>query len=296
MKSVASICLLLLCVSALPAQQMMTPAKEAPIHTYTAKDSDVYCAGYISNQPPLQQLYVLAGEEGGLKQAYSDRDTIYLSRGSGSVVNPGGEYIMVRKAIDPVRVDVFEGQTKMMQGLGQVYAEVGRIKVDRVGEYVATATVMRTCGELTAGDIAVPLAARPMPTAPSGTFDRFAPPSGKVEGVIVTGKEYESTLGAGRTIYLNVGANQGVTVGQAFRVIRSYSSAASDPNRRQLENTPTHLGGMRQAYKLNKSQKVVMPRDILGEIVILSVTEKTATALITMSSAEIFPGDGVEAK
>ena len=53
---------------------------------------------------------------------------------------------------------------------------------------------------------------------------------------------------------------------------------------------------MRQNYKLSKEQRAIMPREILGELVILSVHGKSATALITMSGAEMFPGDQVEMK
>jgi hypothetical protein len=127
-------------------------------------------------------------------------------------------------------------------------------------------------------------------------FDRFAPPSGKNEGIIAVGKEFAATLGAGDVAYLNIGVPQGVEVGQSYRIYRTYTTAAKDPNRKYLENTPQILAGERQSYKLTKEQKAILPRDIVGEMVILSVNGKSSTALIMMSSGEIFPGDQVEMK
>ena len=58
---------------------------------------DIYCAGFIADKPVISGLFVVTGEEGGLKQLYSTRDTIFLSHGAGYIVNeqraslePGG--------------------------------------------------------------------------------------------------------------------------------------------------------------------------------------------------------------
>jgi hypothetical protein len=298
MRQVASVAALLLCFSGIVFAQAVatTEVKMAPLRTYTPKDADVYCAGFITDKPPIEGLFVVAGQEGGIIQMFSDRDTIYLSRGAGYIVNPGGEYILMRKLVDPSRVEIFEGQNKMLKDLGQVFAEVGRLKVNLIHQYVVTATITGVCSEIQAGDIAVPLNKRPKPEAPVGTFDRFAPATGKNEGVIAAAKEFSATLGAGDVAYLNIGAPQGVEVGQSYRIYRTYDTAARDPNRKYLENTPQMLAGMRQSYKLTKEQRAIMPRDIVGEMVILSVNGKSASGLITMASGEVFPGDQVEMK
>jgi len=271
--------------------------KAKPIRMYTPKEADVYCAGFIADKPPISDLYVITGAEGGLQEIFTPRDTVYLSRGTGYIVRPGGEYMLLRKILDPqYRMEMFAGQNTLLKGLGQVYSEVGRIRVDIVRPNVATAKVIAACGEIFPGDIAVPLNLKPTPAAPTGVYDRFAPVSGKNEGLIATGKEFEGTLGAGKTVYLSIGADKGVEVGQQYRIFRTFATASGDPNRAYLDQTPTELFKMRQNYKLSKEQRDIMPRDILGELVILSVQGKSATALITMSGVEIFPGDQVELK
>src|SRR5437868_187599 len=127
MKYVSSFCVVVLCLSGVAWSQVQpTPMQPAPmmgskdmmVLTHTPTESDVYCAGYMSDIPPLEALHVLAGAEGGLKQVFSDRDTVYLSRGAGTVVNPGGEYILVRPIRDPTRVELFEGQFVIMKSMG----------------------------------------------------------------------------------------------------------------------------------------------------------------------------------
>src|SRR5438552_263432 len=69
-----------------------TQVAKRPPQVYTPSESEIYCAGFITDKPPIKGLFVVAGEEGGLKQLFTDRDTVFLSRGAGFIVNPGGEY------------------------------------------------------------------------------------------------------------------------------------------------------------------------------------------------------------
>ncbi len=43
------------------------------------------------------------------------------------------------------------------------------------------------------------------------------------------GKDFDSQLGTGHKIYINVGANQGVKIGDYFRAVRSYDADLNDP-------------------------------------------------------------------
>src|SRR5439155_522062 len=48
-------------------------------------------------------------------------------------------------------------------------------------------------------------------------------------GRIVLGKDFDSELGTGKKVYINVGANQGIKVGDYFRAVRSYTADLNDP-------------------------------------------------------------------
>lgn len=271
------------------AQTTAAPAWHQP------KYSDIYCAGFIAEKPLEHGLFVVTGEDRGLKQIYSDRDTIFLSRGAGTIVNPGGEYMLLRASTDPLRVEFFKGQHQMLRSLGTMYKEVGRIKVHIVHEKTATANVMNSCMEIQAGDIAIPFNQKPIPKVQASSFDRFAPPSGKNEGLIVTGKEFLNTLGTGDKVYLNIGANKGVEVGQTYRVYRTFLPGVKDPAMTN-NSVAEFVGAERMNYKLNDYQKRALPRDVIGELVILWVEGRTATGYITMATTEIYSGDQVELK
>ena len=275
-----------------PAKAPMAPTPAVATHTPTY--ADVYCAGFVTNQPVQSGLYVVTGDEGGLKHIFSDRDTIYLSRGAGYIVNPGGEYMLIRAVKDTIKYEVFAGQHEMLKRLGKTYAEVGRIKVNIVHQETAVAEVEYACREIQPGDVAIPFNQKPMPQFQVGIFDRFAPPSGKNPGVLVTGKEFQQVMGAGNVVYLSMDASSGVSAGQTYRIFRTYASSAKNANRRNMENVPTHMNGMRQSYHLTPEQKKTLPRDILGQLVILWAEGRSAVGLITMAGAEIFAGDEVE--
>ena len=56
----------------------------------------------------------------------------------------------------------------------------------------------------------------------------------KLTGRIVLGKDFDTMLGTGMKLYLNVGANQGVKVGDYFRVVRSYTADVARSGRLAL--------------------------------------------------------------
>jgi hypothetical protein len=92
-------------------------------------------------------------------------------------------------------------------------------------------------------------------------FDRFAPPNGKLSGRIVLGKDFDSELGTGMKLYMNVGSNQGVKVGDYFRVVRTYAASLHDPidslsfDARTSEDTqkPEHSRGRSAAPRGRRS-------------------------------------------
>ena len=55
----------------------------------------------------------------------------------------------------------------------------------------------------------------------------LAPSNGKLSGRIVLGKDFDGVLGTGMKLYMNLGSNQGVKVGDYFRVVRSYTATSA---------------------------------------------------------------------
>jgi phosphosulfolactate phosphohydrolase-like enzyme len=125
---------------------------------------------------------------------------------------------------------------------------------------------------------------------PVEAFDRFAPASGKSMAMVVTGKEFHISMGTNDIAYVNLGAAQGVTVGDYFRVFR-YSG------------TETELAyqGRRNAFKVygfgaapTKYKWDTVPRQVIGEGVVLRTAPNASTVLLTFTLSEIYAGDYVE--
>ena len=137
-------------------------------------------------------------------------------------------------------------------------------------------------------------------------FDRFLPSTaGKLSGRIVLGKDFDTQLGTGNKVYLNVGANQGVKIGDYFRAVRSYESdlnnpvdslsfkaaIAEDTQMKSPSIDPTMLSPRTKGPVIHVRD---LPRRAVGEIVILGVTNTTATGMIVFSLEDVHAGDDVE--
>lgn len=256
-------------------------------------ESDIYCAGFFAPRSLEADMTVLGSEDGGFKNEFADRDFVYLSKGKATA--PGGQYMLVRPVKDINPKESFPGQRQFVQRLGTLYAEIARIQVRVVQEGSAAAEVMHACEPVVAGDLAIPLAARPAPPYHSPkVVERFAPSSGKSTGVVVLAKEFRQILGDGQIVYLNVGKKQGAEVGSYLRVFRSYLSMDRDVFQQMNREYLTEVMGQRLGRKLTRSERASLPRTVLGEVLLLSVGEDSSTGIITFSREEISPGDELE--
>ena len=137
-----------------------------------------------------------------------------------------------------------------------------------------------------------------------GHFDRFAPANGKLSGRIVLGKDFDLVLGTGMKLYLNMGANQGVKVGDYFRVVRSYTATLRDPvDSLSFKTWTSEDTQMRpptfEANRLTKTKGADihvadLPRRAVGEVVVLNVTPTSSSAMVVFALEDVYAGDTVE--
>jgi hypothetical protein len=125
---------------------------------------------------------------------------------------------------------------------------------------------------------------------PAESFDRFAPASGKAKAMIVTTRGYGQLAASGNVVYVNLGGDQGVKVGDYFRVFRFQGN--SHENAYQTPRVAYQIFGFGSAPRAYTAEE--LPRDILGEGVVLRVSKNAATVLITFSTAQMYAGDYVE--
>jgi len=293
--------LMLAIATAVAAQQEPAPQASAPevkltnivgARQQSPTYSDVYCAGFIAQHPPQRVGYVAGGWDTPHQVRYADGEYVYIE---GSGLSLGTQYALIRQERDLNRYEAFRGQYAQLRQLGRPYADVGRVRVVAIHNNIAITQVEFNCTDIMDGDAAIPFAERQIPTLRAKiNFDRFAPPNGKLTGQIVMAKGFDTMAGMGQKVYLNVGANQGVKVGDYFRAVRTYDSYGRD----EVDN----LSFKASYYDDNQVPPSVFPntrlrefpRISLGEMVVLSVTPTSSTAMITLSLEDIHLGDGVE--
>jgi hypothetical protein len=264
--------------------------------------ADVYCSGFISKNLVPDANYISGGVQTPHTSKYVKGDIVYLA---GHGYDAGQQYEIVRELRDPNKFEMYPGQQKLVHSTGQPYAELGRVKILDARQRNAIALVEYACDTILPGDVAIPFAEKPSVTfhAPE-KFDRFAPASGKLMGRIVLAKDFDGILGTGAKVYMNVGANQGVKVGDYFRAVRSYTADEQDPvdslsfkatigedNQKKPPVWGKHLWDRGTGPAINIGD---MPRRAVGQVVIIGVTPTTATGMVTFALEDVHVGDGVE--
>ena len=217
----------------------------------------------------------------------------------------GAEYEIIRALRDIDEYEMFPGQRKLLKSTGQPYEEVGRVRIIDTRSKAAIAHIEYACDPINPGDTAIPFAEKTMVAFhPPLRFDRFLPTGSKVSGRIVMGRDFDSELGTGQKVYMNLGANQGVKVGDYFRAVRSYEADLKDPvDSLSFKAAISEDTQMKQPsfdpQMFTKSNGPVihvrdLPRRAVGEIVVIGTTPTTATGMIVFAMEDVHAGDGVE--
>lgn len=253
---------------------------------YTA----VNCSGFVSDNVP-SDIRLISGEQSNLKITFAHGDYVYINRGSDKGVQVGDRFSVVRPDKDPVDVPWFKWQHKLIKAMGQIYTDAGQVRVVNVHPNVSIAQVSFSCGYMQRGDIVRPYVDRPSPPyKEASTFDHFAPVSGKRVAMVVAAVDYSQLFGKNSTVYVNLGSNQSVRVGDYFRIFRYQGTMAEIAP--QEKNYQYELYGFGSAHA--KYTWKDLPREILGEGIVINVGPNASTLLITYSSLEVYAGDYVE--
>ena len=274
-----------------PVERVQTP-------TY----ADIYCAGFISKQTLPDANYIAGGLHTPTTTKFTRGDLVYLQ---GTGYTAGAEFEIVRALRDVNEYEMYPGEKKVLKATGQPYEEVGRVKIVDTRSKAAIAQIEYACDGVNPGDTAIPFAEKPMISFRTPVhFDRFLPVSNKLSGRVVMGKDFDSVLGTGHKVYINLGANQGVKVGDYFRAVRSYEEDLMDPvdslsfKAAIAEDTQKKTPSV-DPHMFTKSNGPVihvrdLPRRAVGEIVVIGVTPTTATGMVVFALEDIHAGDGVE--
>jgi hypothetical protein len=92
------------------------------------------------------------------------------------------------------------------------------------------------------------------------------------------------------SVYVNLGTRQGVKVGDYFRIFRYQGTRSGTiPSTRDYQDRLYGYGSNPKHYSWND-----LPREVLGEGIVLNAGQNAATVLVTASRSEIYSGDYAE--
>jgi hypothetical protein len=271
-----------------PQDAVAVAARTQPEYT------DVYCSGFVSDARVPDEIRVISGEQSDYKIIFGHPEYVYLSRGEDRGVKVGDRYTIVRPERDPGN-EWFQGQNKLSKAAGTLYRDAGQVRVVNVQPKVSIAQITFSCGGggwMQRGDIARPFEERPTPPYKDpGPFDHFAPVSGKPVGNVISSLEYFQELGRGNIAYVNLGASRGVKVGDYLRLFR-YQGNTTEWASQKLKGYQYKVYGFGRtptAYQWKD-----LPREVLGEGIVLNVSRNAAAVLITYSTVPMYTGDYAE--
>ena len=283
----AKLCLVLLLGAGISAAQR----SEAVVKANQPDVTQINCAGFFTDQKVGGDVHIISGEQSVIKLTFSGGDYVHINHGMNQGVREGDLFSVTRPEYDANRVSWFKWQPKLLKAMGQSYVDLGQLKVVKVQAKTAIAQITFSCEPMQRGDIVLPYQPRPVgPFKDASKFDHFAPVSGKPVAMVVAAKDWAQSVGQRDTIYVNLGTAQGVKLGDYYRIFR-YQGSRSEiaPVEKDYQYKIFGFGSAPQRYEWND-----LPREILGEGIVLSVGRNSSTVLVTYSSSEVYAGDYVE--
>jgi hypothetical protein len=236
----------------------MVPSAGGDVLYPAIEETALQCAHYINDGREDESLHVVGTEDGATKNAFADRDILYLSKGSNAGVKPGDVYSLHHASYDVKHPD-------SGRGIGTKVDTTGWGRVILVQENTATLVVEQACADIHVGDYLRPFERLNVPLIPRhAPPDRLTPSTGKVVGAVVDIEHDAAIAGERQLVSINLGTANGIAPGNLLTVYKV-----------MYPSVPT-------------------PRNVIGELAVVTVRERTATARVIYSRDAIMAGDRAE--
>jgi hypothetical protein len=301
-----------------PTPTVTLPQAKGP--ALVAGQTDLYCAGFIQYAPAPINPEIVGGEQEQEQRTYSLGDYVFINAGSQQGIHVGQEFAIVRP-----RGQMTSRFTVKKGWLGVYMQELGRLQVINVKDRVSVAQITNSCDTILLGDLLRETNSRVAPDQRAEiALDRFADPTGKQKGRIVLAREGREMVTTRQVVYIDLGAEDNIKAGDYFTIYRPVGTGnitrvaneeiarsqsggfESDRFRggkfsNQSQRTKDYTNTPGLFFKNEpvttheiKRHRPSVPRKVVGELVILNVQTRTATAIITRVAQEIHTGDFVE--
>ncbi|HET9183464.1 MAG TPA: OmpA family protein [Candidatus Angelobacter sp.] len=284
--------LILFFAACVAAQQLQATQNPVLNVGNTPTPADLYCSGFITTQHVPAQRYVMAGYNSPDQTRYAGPvDAVYIH---GKDLKEGERYEIIRHVKDPNHYEFYPGEQAAIRAAGEPYFEIGYVRIQEVQNQTGIAKPELSCADIVPGDIAIPFEERHAPPFRAVTLKRFAPPNGKLQGRIIMAADFDSFVGSKYKVYLNLGSDKGIKVGDYLRATRTYSHSYHDPEESLALKASAVEDTQADKYHISGAELASLPRRTLGDMVVLSVHKKSATAMILTALEDIRVGDTVE--
>ena len=249
--------------SAIVASEIRREATPIPLGT----EADVYCYGYIGHPEEPMPNFVSSFEDVEVmyqpgfvtsqEAGASEGDLVFVSGGTSTGLVPGETYMIIEPAETIVH-------PRSKEVIGRHYNYQGQLRILCAEDTTSRAVITQSCREIKIGTRLKPVPQLPIPIARIPDMPAFCdPPSGRSTGFIVDSQDWDLGLGEGNLVQVNLGRDDQLQPGDFLVVYRDSPIAGQ-------------------------------PRQVLGEIGILTTESRTATGKIVAMRRIMQIGDYVE--
>jgi hypothetical protein len=278
-----------------------------------AERNNLYCAGYVQTSPIKPSMEIVGGHEEQDQYMYSQNNVVYINAGENKGLKQGDVLSVFRP-----RGKVSSKFSKK-GNLGFYVQEVGAVELIRVKNDTSVARVKTSCDNFLLGDLVEPTQARTSPIFKDRpALDRYADPSGKAVGRLFMARDNVEMVTRDQIVYVDLGAEDNVQAGDILTVFRPLGKGnLFSPNENETvaassygfesdsykggtfsnqapRRTGDHASGGTESQGDAKDKRSSGLRKVVGELVVLNVKERTATAVVVRTGQEIHTGDFVE--
>ena len=237
-----------------PAPTLIAPPP-APILVVTR--GQYFCLGFVHEGGPLGVGNILRPLRDS--QIIQPQDTVFLTLRRGTSVQVGEVFQVVRE-------ETVVTHPRTGGGLGRLVRSKGLLQVTEIQERSIRAKVIYGCEDMTAGDTLLRYQETEIPA-----LGRAVPTALSADGMIVHTDLDRVSVGELHIVYIDLGLKAGIVPGDVFSVHRETGLAAD----------PRAWGTIRLSPTLR------------GELAVVRVTERTATARVLRSDLDLRVGDRI---
>lgn len=227
------------------------PEPEAPYY-YCSR---IQAVGFIRPKPldPAGTLFKVADS----KTLIGQGDLIFIKPTDGHSFALGSRYTLFRTS-DPI----YRSRTREL--IGYQHLLTGKIEIiDILPEY-AVGRVVKSYRGIKIGDFLTPFQSR----SPKITLTRS---ERQITGRVIAAEERQFIIGEGHIAFIDKGADDGVTPGQAFLIYKTETHKFDRPAKKTLDMAPMYL----------------------GELMVLHTEASVSTVVVTKTAKSIHDGDKV---